>query len=84
MRDRIKATRSELVARIRAIRSDFDFSFIVRQRGLFSYSGLSQAQVQKLREAYSLYAIDSGRICVAAINSRNVDYVAKAIASVLV
>lgn len=84
MRDRIKTMRSELVAKIRAIRSDFDFSFIVRQRGLFSYSGLTKAQVQRLREEYSLYAIDSGRICVAAINSRNVDYVARAIASVLV
>jgi aromatic-amino-acid transaminase len=84
MRDRIKAMRGELVARIRSIRSDFDFSFIVRQRGLFSYSGLSKAQVQRLREEYSLYAIDSGRICVAAINSRNIDYVARSIASVLV
>lgn len=84
MRDRIKAVRSELVAKIRAIRSDHDFSFVVRQRGLFSYSGLSKAQVARLREEYSLYAIDSGRICVAAINSRNIDYVAKAIASVLV
>jgi len=84
MRDRIKAVRSELVAKIRAIRSDHDFSFVVRQRGLFSYSGLSKAQVGRLREEYSLYAIDSGRICVAAINSRNIDYVAKAIASVLV
>jgi len=84
MRDRIKAVRGELVARIRSIRSDFDFSFIVRQRGLFSYSGLSRAQVQRLREEYSLYAIDSGRICVAAINSRNIDYVARSIASVLV
>lgn len=84
MRDRIKAVRSELVAKIRVIRSDFDFSFVVRQRGLFSYSGLSTAQVQRLREEYSLYAIDSGRICVAAINSRNIDYVARAITSVLV
>jgi len=84
MRDRIKAVRGELVARIRSIRSDFDFSFIVRQRGLFSYSGLSKAQVQRLREEYSLYAIDSGRICVAAINSRNIDYVARSIANVLV
>ena len=84
MRDRIKSVRGELVAKIRAIRSDHDFSFIVRQRGLFSYSGLSKAQVQRLREEYSLYAIDSGRICVAAVNSRNIDYVAKAIASVLV
>jgi aromatic-amino-acid transaminase len=84
MRDRIKTIRAELVAKIRAIRSDFDFSFVVRQRGLFSYSGLSKAQVQRLREEYSLYAIDSGRICVPAINSRNIDYVARAIASVLV
>jgi len=51
---------------------------------LFSYSGLSREQVKRLREQYSLYAIDSGRICVAAINSRNVDYIAGAIANVLV
>jgi len=83
MRDRIKAMRHELVAKIRAQRADFDFSFVVNQRGLFSYSGLSREQVLRLREQYSLYAIDSGRICVAALNSRNVDYVARAIASVL-
>jgi aromatic-amino-acid transaminase len=84
MRERIKTIRRQLVERIRAARSDFDFSFVVRQRGLFSYSGLSREQVKRLREQYSLYAIDSGRICVAAINSRNVDYIARAIASVLV
>jgi len=84
MRERIKLVRRQLVDKIRGIRSDFDFSFIVRQRGLFSYSGLTKEQVKRLREEYSLYAIDSGRICVAAINSRNVDYVAKGIASVLV
>ena len=74
----------ELVDKIRAIRSDFDFSFVIRQRGLFSYSGLTREQVRRLREEYSLYAIDSGRICVPALNSRNIDYVARAIASVLV
>lgn len=84
MRDRIKSVRRELVDRIRAARADFDFSFVIRQRGLFSYSGLSREQVKRLREQYSLYAIDSGRICVAALNSRNIDYVARAIASVLV
>ena len=84
MRDRIKVMRRELVDKIRAHRSDFDFSFIVRQRGLFSYSGLNRDQVRRLREEYSLYAIDSGRICVPALNSRNIDYVAKAIASVIV
>jgi aromatic-amino-acid transaminase len=84
MRDRIKAVRKQLVDKIREFRSDFDFSFVVRQRGLFSYSGLSKEQVKRLREEYSLYALDSGRICVPALNSRNVDRVAKAIASVLV
>jgi aromatic-amino-acid transaminase len=84
MRERIKTMRRQLVEKIRAERSDFDFGFVVRQRGLFSYSGLSKDQVKRLREQYSLYAIDSGRICVAALNSRNIDYVARAIASVLV
>jgi aromatic-amino-acid transaminase len=84
MRERIKTMRRQLVEKIRAHRADFDFSFIVRQRGLFSYSGLSRDQVRRLREEYSLYAIESGRICVPALNSRNIDYVAKAIASVLV
>jgi aromatic-amino-acid transaminase len=83
MRERIKTMRRELVERIRAIRSDFDLSFVVRQRGMFSYSGLSREQVRRLREQYSIYAIESGRICVAALNSRNIEYVARAIASVL-
>jgi aromatic-amino-acid transaminase len=84
MRERIKSMRRQLVDKIRAIRSDFDFSFVVRQRGMFSYSGLSREQVRRLREEYSVYAIDSGRICVAALNSRNIDYVARSVASVLV
>jgi len=84
MRDRIKLMRRQLVERIRASRADFEFSFVIGQRGLFSYSGLSREQVKRLREQYALYAIDSGRICVPALNSRNVDYVARAIASVLV
>lgn len=84
MRDRIKTMRRQLVEKIRAIRADFDFSFVVRQRGMFSYSGLSREQVRRLREEYSVYAIDSGRICVAALNSRNIDYVARSIANVLV
>lgn len=84
MRDRIKVMRRQLVDTIRAIRADFDFSFVVDQRGMFSYSGLNREQVRRLREEYSVYAIDSGRICVAALNTRNVDYVANAVASVLV
>ncbi|HYC46438.1 MAG TPA: amino acid aminotransferase [Burkholderiales bacterium] len=84
MRDRIKTMRRQLVEKIRAQRADFDFSFVVEQRGMFSYSGLTKEQVHRLRKEYSVYAIDSGRICVAALNTRNVEYVAKAIASVLV
>ncbi len=84
MRDRIKAMRRQLVDKIRAIRADFDFSFVVQQRGMFSYSGLTAQQVHKLRDRYSVYAIDSGRICVAALNSRNIDYVARAIGTILV
>jgi aromatic-amino-acid transaminase len=84
MRERIKAMRRQLVEKIRAVRSDFDFSFVLRQRGMFSYSGLTRDQVHRLRKEYSVYAIDSGRICVAALNTRNVDYVASAIAKVLV
>jgi aromatic-amino-acid transaminase len=50
---------------------------------MFSYSGLTKAQVERLRTEHSIYAIDTGRICVAALNSKNIDLVAKAIASVL-
>ena len=84
MRDRIKVMRRELVAKVRAIRADFDLSFVVQQRGMFSYSGLSKEQVQRLRKEFSVYAVESGRICVAALNSKNIDYAARAIASVVV
>ena len=83
MRDRIKLMRSRLVDAVRTLRSDFDLSFVVQQRGMFSYSGLTKAQVDKLRTEHSVYAIDSGRICVAALNSKNIQHAAKAIASVL-
>jgi aromatic-amino-acid transaminase len=76
--------RKLLVEKIRELRADFDFNFIIEQRGMFSYSGLTKEQVQRLREEYSIYAIDSGRICVAALNTKNIDYVAQAIAKVLV
>jgi aromatic-amino-acid transaminase len=84
MRDRIKVMRRSLVDKIRALRADFDFSFVVEQRGMFSYSGLTKEQVHRLRSEHSIYAIDSGRICVAALNTKNVDYVANAIAKVII
>jgi aromatic-amino-acid transaminase len=83
MRDRIRAMRASLVEKIHARVPGADFGFVVRQRGMFSYSGLTKAQVQRLREEFSVYAIDTGRICVAALNSHNADYVADAIASVI-
>jgi aromatic-amino-acid transaminase len=84
MRDRIKLMRRQLVEKIRSHRADFDFSFVIEQRGMFSYSGLTAQQVERLRAEYGIYAVSSGRICIAALNSRNIDYVAKAIACVLV
>ena len=83
MRDRIKTMRKALVDGIQSRVPGSDFSFVLRQRGMFSYSGLTKAQVLRLREEFSIYAIETGRICVAALNSRNVDYAADAIARVL-
>ena len=82
MRERIKAMRKALAEGVQK-RSGKDFSFVLQQRGLFSYTGLSKAQVERLRAEYSIYAIETGRICVAALSSRNIDYVAEAIAKVL-
>jgi aromatic-amino-acid transaminase len=83
MRDRIKLMRKQLVEKVRARRADFDLSYIVEQRGMFSYSGLTPQQVERLRERFSIYAIESGRVCVAALSTHNIDYVADAIAQVL-
>jgi aromatic-amino-acid transaminase len=83
MRDRIKAMRTGLVERLVAKGVQRDFSFILRQKGMFSYSGLSAAQVETMRTDFGIYAVSSGRICVAALNIRNLDYVADAIAQVL-
>ena len=83
MRERIKAMRKQLVQGLKARAPGVDFDFILKQRGMFSYSGLTKEQVWRLREEFSIYAIDTGRICVAALTSKNVDYVAGAIAKVV-
>lgn len=83
MRERIKTMRLALVEQVQAKKPGFDFSFVLRQRGMFSYSGLSKAAVERLRAEFGIYAVDSGRICVAALNSKNVGYVAEAIAKVV-
>jgi aromatic-amino-acid transaminase len=60
-----------------------DFSFVIKQRGMFSYTGLTAAQVEKLKADFGIYAVSTGRICLAALNSKNIGYVAKAIAQVV-
>ncbi len=82
MRERIKAMRKALADGVQQ-RSGKDFSFVLKQRGLFSYTGLTKDQVERLRTESSIYAIDTGRVCVAALNSGNIDYVADAIARVI-
>jgi len=83
MRERIRAMRTGLVERLKSAGVARDFSFVNAQRGMFSYSGLSSAQVDRLRDEFGIYAVGTGRICVAALNTRNIDTVANAIAQVL-
>jgi aromatic-amino-acid transaminase len=82
MRTRIQRMREALVQRLAQAGVQQDMSFIRRQKGMFSYSGLSAAQMQRLRSEFGVYGIDSGRICVAALNERNLGPVADAIAKV--
>ncbi|HEX5092494.1 MAG TPA: amino acid aminotransferase [Burkholderiales bacterium] len=83
MRERIKAMRKALAEGVQRRVPGADYSFVERQKGLFSYTGLTKAQVERLRSEYSVYAIETGRVCVAALNSGNIDYVAEAIAKVI-
>ena len=83
MRNRINEMRHLFVERLEETVPARDFSFITRQRGMFSYSGLPTDVMKALRERYHVYGLDSGRICVAALNRKNVDYVCQSIANVL-
>ncbi len=83
MRERIRAMRVALVEKLKARNVAQDFSFVAKQRGMFSYTGLTVEQVERLKSEFGIYAVSTGRICLAALNSRNIDYVADAIASVL-
>ncbi|WP_293813742.1 amino acid aminotransferase [uncultured Aquitalea sp.] len=83
MRERIKAMRHSLFDVLSARIPGRDFSYFVKQQGMFSYTGLSPAQVDRLREEFAVYLVRSGRMCVAGLNSRNVGYVAEAMATVL-
>ena len=83
MRVRIREMRNALVQKLKTGAPSQDFDFVVRQRGMFSYSGLTKEQVGRLRDEFSIYAVDTGRICVAALNSKNIGAVVEAIAKVL-
>jgi aromatic-amino-acid transaminase len=83
MRNRIKAMRGALVEQLKAAGVTADMSFITTQRGMFSYSGLSKPQMERLRNEFGVYGVDSGRICVAALNEKNIRYVTESIAKVL-
>ncbi|WP_028453420.1 amino acid aminotransferase [Chitinilyticum aquatile] len=83
MRVRIREMRAGLVAKLQERGVAQDFSFVIQQRGMFSYTGLTADQVEKLRADYGIYAVSTGRICLAALNNKNIDYVADSIAKVL-
>ena len=82
MRVRIKAMRFALQAKLEAAGLAQDYSFITRQKGMFSFSGLHKAQMERLRSEFGIYGVDSGRICVAALNDKNIDATVAAIVAV--
>ena len=83
MRVRIKAMRQKLVDGLKAAGVKQDMSFITTQIGMFSYSGLNKDQMVRLRTEFGVYGTDTGRMCVAALNSQNIDYVCQSIAKVI-
>lgn len=83
MRDRINGNRQLLVDKLKQYGVDRDFSFITRQKGMFSFLGITLEQVQQLKTEYSIYMVGSSRISIAGIANSNVDYLAQSIAKVL-
>lgn len=83
MRLRIRAMRSALAEALKAAGAPGDFAYITQQRGMFSYSGLTAQQMQRLRNEFAVYGVDSGRICVAALNTKNLRSVIPAIVAVM-
>ncbi|MEG0862393.1 MAG: amino acid aminotransferase [Pseudomonas sp.] len=83
MRQRIHGMRKQMVELLAEQAPEHDFSFVARQRGMFSYSGLTVDQVARLKNEFGIYALDTGRICVATLNQSNIDVVTKAIVEVL-
>lgn len=82
MRVRIESVRQQFVGRLQELAPGEDFSFILRQSGMFSFSGLAREQIIRLREENAIYAVESGRINVAGINSRNLEPLCQAVVGV--
>jgi aromatic-amino-acid transaminase len=83
MRERIGAMRRSLHAVLSARLPGRDFGYFLSQRGMFSYTGLTAAQVDRLRDEHAVYLVRSGRMCVAGLSTKNVERVAQAFAAVL-
>jgi aspartate aminotransferase len=83
MRSRLNGLRKLLVEKLAARKTPMDFSFIARERGMFSFLGITKEQVIRLREEFHVYMVESSRINIAGINHSNVDRVADSIAAVL-
>jgi aromatic-amino-acid transaminase len=83
MRTRVKSMREQLASGLKRLLPEHDFSFLLRQNGMFGYTGLSAQQVDILREKHGVYAVSSGRICVAGLNSGNIDKVCQVMAEVI-
>jgi aromatic-amino-acid transaminase len=82
MRERMRRMRQQLHAALQArFEGRRSFEFLVRQRGMFSYTGLAAAQVERLRDEHGIYLVGSGRLCVSGLSERNVAHVAGSIAS---
>ncbi|HFX6310718.1 TPA: aromatic amino acid transaminase [Acinetobacter baumannii] len=83
MRMRIQSIRQKLYNFLTELAPTHDFSYLIEQQGMFSYTGLTAEQVDRLRNEFGIYLVRSGRICVSGLNLQNVEYVAKSIAKVL-
>lgn len=83
MRDRIRTMRQKLQDTLSAKLPERDFSYFTKQRGMFSFTGLNAEQVVRLRDEFAVYMVENGRMCLAGLNSKNIEYVAYAMAEVL-
>ena len=82
MRERMHTMRQQLVTKLGELRPDVDFSYLAAQVGMFSYTGFSPEQIKRLKDEFGVYLIASGRMCVAGLNTRNIEATAKAFAAV--